>query len=77
MEPHPTDPIALVFGLLFVAAGAGMLADLRWDGFDATAFAAAAVAIAGLLLGAIVLVRNLRADADPLDEPADIPFDGN
>ena len=72
MQTHPVDPIALVAGLLFTFTGLAVIADRLWDGVDVTAVTAAGVAVVGLLLAVVVVVRQLDdRQPDEATEPSD------
>jgi len=60
MEPHRTDPIALIAGLFFGLAGLAVFANQQWDDVDVTAFTAAGVMLIGLLLLGLVVVRFVQ-----------------
>ncbi len=72
MDTHPVDPVALVAGLLFGLSGLAILANRQWDGIDVTAFTAAGVALVGLLLAGMIVVRFVGRDADPAPPPGGI-----
>lgn len=65
MESHPIDPVALVSGLLLGLAGLAIFADRQWDDVDVTAFAGAGVMVIALLLGGVVIVRQVTGTAEP------------
>ena len=65
MEPHPIDPVALVFGLLIGLGGLAIFADQQWDDVDVTAFAGAGVLVIALLLAGAVIVRQLGDRSGP------------
>ena len=76
MERHPTDFVALLFGLVFLAAGGGYLAhELSGRSFDP----AWAIAIASITIGCAFLATTLvhrtapaRDDTEPgRAEPAE------
>jgi len=73
MKRHPTDFVELLFGLAFLAAGAGFIVRQTTDrAFDATWVAAIALVTIGCAFLAVTLLHRPRRD--PADPPSlDVP----
>jgi hypothetical protein len=71
MERHPTDFLELLFGLAFLATGAGFIVRETTDRtFDPAWIAAIALVTIGAAFLALTLVHRPRADAvAEVDEP--------
>ncbi|HUI49694.1 MAG TPA: hypothetical protein VL119_13435 [Acidimicrobiia bacterium] len=76
MDRHPTDFVELLFGLAFLATGAGFLVHQLTDRtFDAAWIAAIALVTIGCAFLAATLLHHPRAradedaEADPVDQP--------
>jgi hypothetical protein len=70
MERHPTDFIELLFGLAFLATGAGFIVDQTTDRtFDSAWIAAIAlVTMGGVFLAITLFHRPRRPNGDELTE---------
>jgi cytochrome c biogenesis protein CcdA len=83
MERHPTDFVELLFGLAFMAAGAGFIVHQTTDSsFDAAWIAAIALVTIGCAFLAVTLLRGPRREhrieaaldiPTPVDEPVEDP----
>lgn len=72
MDRHPTDFVELLFGLTFVATGAGFIVhQTTSQGFDAAWVAAVGLVTVGCALLAATLFRRPRPKA--IDIPAVVP----
>ncbi len=64
MKAHEIDPVALVFGLLFTLSGAAVLTDRADQRLDVTAITGVAIAIVGLALAVMLVVRLVCHERD-------------
>jgi len=62
MNAHEIDPVALVFGLLFALSGVAVLTDRATEQVDVTALTGAGVAVVGVVLAVLLVVRLVQAD---------------
>ncbi len=62
MKAHETDPVALVFGLLFTLRGAAVLTDRATQRLDVTAITGVAVVVVGLILAVMMIIRLVRGE---------------
>jgi hypothetical protein len=74
MERHPTDFIELLFGLAFLACGAGFIVHQTTNRtFDAAWIAAIALFTIGCAFLALTVLHRPRRQPVPVDAPADEP----
>ncbi len=71
MDTHQLDPVALIFGLLFALTGAAVMTDRATEGLDVTAITSVGVAVVGVILVAMIILRLIR------DEPRPDPASGS
>ncbi len=65
MDTHQLDPVALIFGLLFTLTGAAVMTDRATEGIDVTAITSLGVAVVGVILAVMIILRLIRDHPGP------------